>query len=202
MSRKLNFTLIINCVVLSALAFPLLLAETETERVGVEPIGHKAPSWNNELWINSNPIMLEELAGKVVLIRWWTDTCPFCSASAPALNEFHETYNERGLQLIGMYHPKPSSQKKDLSSIQKAVDRLEFQFPIAVDNDWAALYKYWLNDRPRQFTSVSFLLDKKGLIRYIHPGPEFHEGNEKGHEQCAIDYRKLKVMIEALLIEE
>ena len=36
---------------------------------------------------------LDALAGKVVLVRWWTaPTCPYCAATAPALNEFHETF--------------------------------------------------------------------------------------------------------------
>ena len=194
--------LLINFVILSALAFPVLLAQPEPGRAGTELVGQTAPSWENEVWINSDPLTLEGLAGKVVLIRWWTGTCPFCIASAPALNEFHNAYNDKGLQLIGMYHPKPPSKKMPLSDIQEAVGRLGFQFPIAVDDDWASLKKYWLNHTTKSFTSVSFLLDKKGVIRYVHPGPEFHSGNKEGHERCASDYRELKSMIEDLLIED
>ena len=59
---------------------------------GSDMIGHKASRWEVRDWINSKPLTLEELRGKVVLVRWWTAPgCPFCEASAPALNEFFPT---------------------------------------------------------------------------------------------------------------
>ena len=48
-------------------------------------------------WMNSQPLKLSALEDKVILIRWWTETCPFCSRSAPALNEFHDTFKDKGL---------------------------------------------------------------------------------------------------------
>ena len=70
-------------------------------------IGHKAGRWGVRDWINSGPLTLEELRGKVVLVRWWTAPgCPFCEASAPALNEFSQRYGDRGLVVIGFYHHK------------------------------------------------------------------------------------------------
>ena len=58
---------------------------------GQKLIGTKPPEWQVEGWLNSPPLKLEDLRGKVVLIRWWTAPgCPYCSATAPALIEFHE----------------------------------------------------------------------------------------------------------------
>src|SRR3984957_14341245 len=69
-------------------------------------LGTQPSEWSPELWMNSPPLRLSDLRGKVVLVRWWTADCPFCSASAPALRAFHETYGPQGLVVVGMYHHK------------------------------------------------------------------------------------------------
>ncbi|MEY4940291.1 MAG: hypothetical protein RIQ93_2026, partial [Verrucomicrobiota bacterium] len=70
-------------------------------------LGKKAPGWAVTDWLNSAPVQLKDLAGKVVLVRWWTaPSCPYCKATAPALNEFHREYASRGLAVLGFYHHK------------------------------------------------------------------------------------------------
>ena len=69
-----------------------------------------APGWKLEHWFNSDPLAPQDLRGKVVLVRWFmAPSCPFCSATAPALNRFDEEYRGRGLVVIGAYVP-PRSQ--------------------------------------------------------------------------------------------
>jgi hypothetical protein len=53
---------------------------------GEDLVGTRAPPFELKQWVRSSPIEIEDLHGKVVLVRWWTDGCPFCSTSAPALN--------------------------------------------------------------------------------------------------------------------
>jgi peroxiredoxin len=97
--------------------------------------------------------------------------CPMCRASAPYLNEFHRQYKERGLAVIGMYTPKPQPRKTSVETVRRFVQDYGFEFPVALDNDWATLKIFWLDRVPdADFTSVSFLIDKNGIIRYIHPG--------------------------------
>src|SRR5687767_9175019 len=61
-------------------------------------IGKIAPEWTATNWINSAPLELAKLRGKVVLARWWTaPDCRYCAATAPALNEFHKEFSKRGL---------------------------------------------------------------------------------------------------------
>ena len=73
---------------------------------GNDRIGVAAPSFEFDGWLNSGPLSLEDLRGQVVLVRWWTETCPFCASSAPALRAINEQYSPRGLTVIGVYHPK------------------------------------------------------------------------------------------------
>ncbi len=167
---------------------------------GDELIGELAPEWGTLKWMNSQPLKLSELADKVVLIRWWTETCPFCSSSAPALNEFHDIFKEKGLVVVGMYHPKPPGPRRQ-KALEKAVKRLGFEFPIALDMDWSRLRRYWLSNSRHRWTSVSFLIDKRGKIRYIHPGGEYYKGEDETQTEAQRDYDELKGLIEKLIAE-
>jgi peroxiredoxin len=156
---------------------------TQTE--GRELIGKPASPLALKDWLNSTPIEIGDLQGKVALLRWWTEGCPYCTATAPSLLSLERKYGSRGLQVIGIFHPKPAG-KWTLEQVRRAAAEKQFTFPIAVDGDWTALKRWWLT-KDRDFTSVSFLLDQNGIIRYVHPGGEFHEGDEGGmptHEAC------------------
>ena len=165
-----------------------------------ELIGKPTPEWGTLEWMNSQPLKLNALADKVILIRWWTETCPFCSRSAPALNEFHDTFKDKGLIVIGMYHPKPPGPRRQ-EALEKAVKRLGFEFPIALDMNWDMLKRYWLARGRHRWTSVSFLIDKRGIIRYIHPGGEYYKGKGETRTEAQRDYDELKAMVEKLIAE-
>ena len=65
---------------------------------GFELIGTTAPDWEITEWIGSPPLSLAALRGKVVFVRWFAGTgCPYCSATAPALNRLHQDFARRGL---------------------------------------------------------------------------------------------------------
>ncbi len=176
-------------------AVPSLAAE------GEELLGRRAPEWNAVDWLQSEPLRLADLRGQVVLIRWWTDSCPMCARSAPALNEFHDLYSKRGLVVIGMYHPKPSTRQVSSEELQKVVEQRGFQFPIGLDLDWSNLRKFWLDGGRRRATSVSFLIDRQGRIRHIHPGPEFHKQGQGEHARCRFEYLELQHRIVELLYD-
>src|SRR5436189_6408060 len=73
-------------------------------------LGTRPAEWHLEDWLNSKPLKLEDLRGKVVLVRWWTaPDCPYCAATAAALNDFSTAYGGSGLQVIGIYHHTSSA---------------------------------------------------------------------------------------------
>lgn len=172
-----------------------------TSRGGQERVGQPAPAWGAMTWLGSDPLQLSDLRGQVVLIRFWTDTCPFCRATAPALATIDEDYRDRGVTVIGMYHPKPRGTERAAPQVAEVIDEWGWRFPVALDLDWAVLDAFWLHDRKQAYTSVSFVLDAQGVIRYVHPGPEFHDGGPPEHEQCRQDYRDVRAALDALLAE-
>ena len=173
-------------------------------RSGNELVGTPAPPLSENLqWITDEPLTLESLRGKVVLVRFWTNTCPFCAASAPGLTELHERYADEGLVVLGLFHPKPRGSEIEVESIAARAKELGMPFAIASDDNWETLDRWWLNngERGRAATSVSFLLDAEGTVRWIHPGPEFHPDGPADHEQCREDFGDAVQAIEKLLAE-
>jgi peroxiredoxin len=133
-------------------------------------IDQPATPWQVSQWFNSPPLTLEQLRGKVVLVRWFTDpSCPFCSATAPTLRALHERYGSKGLAVIGMYHHKEET-PLDPHQVEGWIKHFGYQFPVAIDKDWTTLRRWWLDGHDRAYTSVSFLIDKTGVVRRVHLG--------------------------------
>jgi peroxiredoxin len=128
--------------------------------------------------MNSPPLSLDDLRGRVVLVRWFMSTrCPYCSASAPTLRAFDAQYRARGLTVVGMYHHK-DEEPLDPAKVEETVRAYGYTFPVAIDTDWRTVKEWWLDGHDRAFTSVSFLIDKKGTIRFIHPGGKYEPGSD------------------------
>jgi len=154
---------------------------------GSELMGTKAQDWQVQEWFNSRPLSLSQLRGRVVLVRWWTGPeCPYCAASAPTLNALHERYHAQGLVVMGFYHhksPTPLTHRH----VEQLVQRYRFRFPIAIDPAWQTLQRWWLQGRDRPWTSVSFLLDQEGIIRYVHPGGSYTDEDVRALEAVIRD---------------
>ena len=157
-------------------------------------IGQPAPGWKLEHWFNSEPLALEDLRSKVVLVRWFmAPSCPLCSATAPALNRFDEQYRSRGLVVVGVYHHK-DPEPLDVETVRGYVEHYQFRFPVAVDPDWQTLKRWWLDGHERSWTSVSFLIDRRGVIRHVHLGGKLAPDTD--------DFRVMRAKIEALLADD
>lgn len=140
---------------------------------GGELIGKRAPSFEGLKWLNTDLLQIEDLRGKVVLIRFWLVGCPFCVNSARSLVDFYDKYQDNDFVIIGIHHPK-SEAAKDTGLVLRKAKAFGFEFPIAQDNDWEVINAYWLGDEKRSYTSSSFLIDKKGVIRFVHDGGEYY----------------------------
>ena len=66
----------------AAIESRLASVRTMDRSAGSDRIGVAAPQFQFDGWLNSAPLSLQDLRGQVVLVRWWTDTCPFCASSA------------------------------------------------------------------------------------------------------------------------
>src|SRR5262245_6262509 len=166
---------------------------------GAELIGRPAPSWTFTRWVRGPARTLADYRGKVVLVRWWTEGCHFCRTTLP---ELERRRHERGddFVVIGVFHPKPEPHDVSDKHILQVARELGFDGPIAFDRDWKTLNRYWLDGDPeRSWTSVSFLIDKNGVIRWVHGGGEYHPSSDPAHQRCDLQYQGLVHELDRLL---
>lgn len=123
-----------------------------------------APDFQNDVWINSEPLRLADLRGKVVFIEFWTYGCVNCQRVIPYINEWYEAYGGDDFEVVGVHYPE-FNYERDVANVRKAVDRFHIEHPVAIDNErqtWAAYnQRYW---------PTRYILDKRGRIRYKHIG--------------------------------
>jgi peroxiredoxin len=178
----------------------LLVAGAPAAKEGQEVIGRPAPSLEALSWVQGR-VSDADLRGKVVLVRWWTNGCSLCKNTAPALNRLHADFAGKGLLVLGIYHPKPRPERRDPETIRAAVRALGFRFPVAVDEEWTVLRRWWLDAGERSYTSVSFLIVRGGGIRYIHPGGEFFPSTRPEERRQNADYEEIRSLVQQLLKE-
>ena len=186
----------------SAAAAPASVTPADPALVAIGPeaetidattlVGEPAPPFEVDSWMSSPALTVEALRGQVVLVRWFTDGCPYCAATAPSLVAFHDELHARGLAVIGLYHHK-SDEPLTVESVRAVVDRFGFRFPVAIDRDWKTLQRWWLDDHPEGWTSLSFLIDRRGVVRFVHTGGAYAPGSD--------DAAQMRAWIEQLLAE-
>ncbi len=132
------------------------------------PEPYPAPEFAGiEAWLNSNPLTMHGLRGKVVLIDFWTYSCINCIRTLPYITAWDEKYRDKGLVIIGVSAPEFEFEK-NRENVASATSRYGIKYPVALDNKldtWSA-YKnrYW---------PAHYLIDKQGQVVYTH----FGEGN-------------------------
>jgi peroxiredoxin len=167
-------------------------------------LGHPVPEWPAkpaELWVQGGPLTLAGLRGRVVLIRFFMDAdCPYCRATAPSLNELHDEFGPKGLVVIGMYTPKPRPRAVTPQEVRGYVKSYGFHFPVAIDADWSALHKLWLDRAPdADYTSASLLIDRRGNLRHVHEGGVY--AKDASEPRARKDYEDMRKAIVTLLAE-
>ena len=124
-------------------------------------------------WINSDPLTIQELRGKVVLVDFWTYTCINCIRTFPFLKLWHARYADDGLVILGVHTPEFDFEK-NLDNVVAATRDNGIVWPVALDND----YGTWRNYSNR-FWPAKYLIDGDGVVRYTHFGEGAYAATER-----------------------
>jgi len=123
-------------------------------------------------WINSEPLSLAELRGKVVLIDFWTYSCINCVRTLPYLTDWHTKYEDDGLVIVGVHTPEFAFEK-ETQNVVNAVNRFQIEYAVAQDNDYGTWRAF--NNR---FWPAKYFIDAEGNVRYVHFGEGEYEESE------------------------
>jgi len=149
-----------------------------TGPAGALPTEGAAPSLSGAVeWINSPPLTMAQLRGKVVLIDFWTYSCINCLRTVPYVRAWAEKYKDQGLVVIGVHAPEFAFEK-NLGNVRKAVKDLKIGYPVAVDNNYA-IWRAFDN----QYWPAHYFIDARGQIRHHHFGEGDYDQSEKVIQQ-------------------
>ncbi|MBA3788352.1 MAG: cytochrome c biogenesis protein DipZ [Actinobacteria bacterium] len=123
-------------------------------------------------WLNSKPLTLAGLRGKVVLIDFWTYSCINCLRTLPYITSWHERYRSSGLTIVGVHTPEFAFERV-ASNVRENAKELGVEYPIALDNEFGT-WNAWHN----QYWPAKYLIDRKGHVRYYHFGEGDYDESE------------------------
>src|SRR5215212_3189960 len=124
-------------------------------------------------WINSKPLRLEDLRGRVVIIDFWTFGCYNCRNTLPFIKDWNNRYREKGLTIIGVHSPE-FEEERNVENLRRQIASLGLSYPIVTDND----YQTWNAYKVEAWPTI-FLLDKRGRIRWMHVGEGSYDATER-----------------------
>jgi cytochrome c biogenesis protein CcdA/thiol-disulfide isomerase/thioredoxin len=138
------------------------------------PVEGSAPSFGGAVdWLNSPPLTIAGLKGKVVVVDFWTYSCINCLRALPYVKAWADKYRDHGLVVIGVHTPEFAFEK-DVGNVKAAVARLGVDYPVAVDNNYA-IWQAFKNG----FWPAHYFIDAAGDIRHHHFGEGGYDESER-----------------------
>ena len=145
----------------------LLAGKTHFQESRLEDYGQAPDFTEVSQWLNSNPLTLAALRGKVVLVDFWTYSCVNCIRTLPYVKRWYDTYRDAGLVVVGVHTPEFAFEHVP-GNVENAVRSLGIDYPVALDNDYGT-WSAWGN----RYWPAEYYIDRQGHVRYAH----FGEGN-------------------------
>jgi thiol-disulfide isomerase/thioredoxin len=142
-------------------------------------IGREAPEITIQTWINSAPLTLADLRGRVVLLEFWATWCKPCQEMFPKLKRLHDEYAARGLAVLSLtrhyfaQRDTANSEAEELELIRKVVKDNNLEFPVGVAADERNQNLYGATGVP-----TVALIDRSGIARYANFGGDDESFNE------------------------
>jgi thiol-disulfide isomerase/thioredoxin len=124
-------------------------------------------------WLNSPPLTIASLRGRVVLIDFWTYSCVNCVDTFPHLRGFYNQYTAQGLTIVGVHSPEFDFEKSS-ANVVAAVKRLNVAWPVALDPNMAT-WNAWSN----QYWPAEYLVDQQGQVAYYSFGEGDYDRTER-----------------------
>jgi len=150
-----------------------VFVELRDYRTRLKLLGQPAPEIEVKEWIKGDPATLASLRGQVVLLEFWATWCKPCEQMFPKLNQLHDEYGARGLNVIALtrhylaYRGTPEAQTDELNLMRKMVSAHALTFRVGVSEDEGTQDLYGAAGVP-----TMAIIDRAGVVRHFYDGDE------------------------------
>lgn len=127
-------------------------------------------------WLNTaggEPLRMEDLRGKVVLVDFWTYSCVNCVRTIPHLRAWNEAYGDQGLVIVGIHSPEFEFEKS-AANVRRAAKELGVSWPVVQDNEFAQWDAYG-----NRYWPAHYFIDAQGRVRYYQFGEGDYDTSER-----------------------
>jgi len=118
--------------------------------------------------LNGSPVNLGDFRGKVVLLNFWASWCGPCKKEIPALKRLYQVRKGPDFEILAVSLDRTAGDK-----VASFVNANQMEFPILLNPDGDMGGRYWVRGIP-----TSFLLDKKGIVKWKVVGGKEWDGTE------------------------
>lgn len=140
-------------------------------------VGDDAPSFRARTLNGAETVSNADLEGKVVFVDFWASWCPPCLKSLPEFESLQTSFSGRDdVVVLAINLDENPQDAKDF------INKIDITYKILADKDGVIPESFGVNAMP-----TSYVIDKSGVIRYVHSG--YKSG----------DVNKIKAEIEKLL---
>jgi thiol-disulfide isomerase/thioredoxin len=134
------------------------------ERVGLPDEGRLASFDGATSWLNSEPLTLDGLRGRVVLVDFWTYTCVNWLRTLPYVRAWDAKYRDHGLTVVGVHTPEFGFER-NVYNVTREARSFGVEYPIAIDSNYGVWQAF-----ANHFWPAVYIADTEGRIRYHHFG--------------------------------
>lgn len=143
---------------------PVVLAAALAAASAAAAPPRPAPPLTGDSWVNSEPLTLEALRGKVVLVEFWTFACWNCKNVEPYVKDWHARYADDGLVVIAVHTPE-FDREKSYVNVRRYVAENGIEHPVLIDNAFTTWRRYG-----NRYWPAFYLIDKQGRLRLKRVG--------------------------------
>ena len=141
----------------------------------------KAAELFGDHWFNSEPVMLRELRGNVVVLEFWDYSSTSCLRTQPYVKEWQSRYREFDLMVIGVHTPQFKF-GRDPENVEAALRRFGIDYPVVMDNE-AIIWTAYSN----RMWPTRFLVDRDGFLRFSHHGEGGYDQFERAIQSLLVE---------------
>lgn len=134
-------------------------------------------------WINGGAPVPEELAGKPLLVHFWSISCYLCHDVAGEIARWQADYGPRGLQVIGVHQPRGPEELDPATVTADARDAMGITWRNAIDSEHALVARF-----ENEFVPAYYVFDRDHTL--VH-----RQAGDRGFE-------RLRAKLDAVLDDE